>query len=69
MPVETFQEQYITDHTGRQTHVILPVELYERIRPLLDSDDFTVAEAYVAQERVAAADWDAPEMDAYNNSF
>ena len=63
---KTFQEQYITDRVGRQTHVILPVELYERIRPLLDSDDFTVAQAYIAQERVAATDWNVPELDAYD---
>ena len=63
---KTFQEQYITDRAGRQTHVILPVELYERIRPLLDSDDFTVAQAYIAQERVAATDWNVPELDAYD---
>jgi predicted DNA-binding protein len=67
VPVKTFQEQYITDRTGRQTHVILPVELYERLRPLLDNDDFAVTEAYIAQERVATLEWDAPEMDAYDD--
>jgi hypothetical protein len=61
MAVKIFQERYITDRTGRQTHVILPMELYERIRPLLEDDDFAVTEAYVAQERVAALDWNAPE--------
>ena len=67
MAVKAYQEQYITDRAGHQTHVILPVELYERIRPLLGDDDFAVTEACVAQERVAATDWDAPEMDAYDD--
>ena len=67
MPAKTFQERYITDRAGRQTHVILPMEIYKRIRPLLEDDDFTVVEAYVAQERVAALDWNAPEMDAYSS--
>jgi len=40
------------------------MELYQRIRPLLDSNDLTVAEAHIAQ---AATDWDVPEMDAYND--
>jgi len=30
MPVKTFQEQYIADRAGHQTHVILPVELPTR---------------------------------------
>lgn len=67
MRVKTFQERYITDRAGRQTHVILPVRIYERIRPLLEDDDFVVTEAYVAQERVAALDWDASEMDVYDD--
>jgi hypothetical protein len=67
MDVKTFQEQYITDSTGRKTHAILPLELYERIKPLLDDSDFKVAEAYVAQERVAAEDWDALEMSVYDD--
>jgi hypothetical protein len=58
MPAKTFQERYITDRAGRQTHVILPMEIYKRIRPLLEDDDFTV---------VAALDWNAPEMDAYDD--
>lgn len=64
MPANAFQVRYIIDPSGRQTHVILPMELYQRIRPLLDSNDLTVAEAHIAQ---AATDWDVPEMDAYND--
>ena len=66
MPDKTLQQQFITDRIGRKTHVILPMELYERVRPLLDDSDFQIAETYLAQERVAASDWDAPEMDVYN---
>jgi len=35
MAVKTFQEQFITDRAGRKTHVILPLEVYERVRALL----------------------------------
>jgi hypothetical protein len=66
MPVKTLEEQYITDRSGHKTHVILPMDVFERILPLLE-DDFVIPEAYVAQERVAAIDWDAPEMDVYND--
>jgi hypothetical protein len=66
MDVKTFQEQYITDSTGRKTHAILPLEL-ERIKPRLDDSDFKIAEGYVAQERVAAEDWDSPEMSVYDD--
>jgi hypothetical protein len=66
MPVKTLEEQYITDRSGHETHVILPMDIFERILPLLE-DDFVVPEAYVAQERVAATDWDAPEMDVYDD--
>jgi hypothetical protein len=67
MTVRNFQEHFITDRAGRKTHVILPLELYERVRPLLDDSDFQITEAYIAQEQVAAIDWDAPEMDVYND--
>ena len=66
MAAQVFQEQFITDSTGRKTHIILPVELYERVKPLLDDSDWKITEAYCAQERVAAADWDTPAMDVYN---
>ncbi len=65
MPVRTLGEQYITDRSGHKRHVILPINIFERILPLLE-DDFEVTESYVAQERVAAADWDEPGMDVYN---
>ncbi|MBN1138330.1 MAG: hypothetical protein JXM73_17205 [Anaerolineae bacterium] len=66
MLAKALQEQYITDRKGRKTHIILPIDIFERILPLLE-DGFEVTEAYVAQERVAATDWDAPEMGAYDD--
>jgi len=66
MAVKTFQEQFITDRAGRKTHVILPLEVYERVRALLDDSDLQIAETYAAQECVAAADRDTPDMDVYN---
>ena len=46
MTVKTFQEQFITDRAGRKTHVILPMELYERVRALLDDSDFQIVETW-----------------------
>ena len=45
----------------------------ERAAVALETEDavadlrMRVAEAYVAQERVAAEDWDSPEMSVYND--
>ena len=66
MIAQTIQEQYITDATGHRTHVILPVEFYERLKALVMGEDLRIAETYLAQECVAATDWDAPEMEAYD---
>ncbi|HOU14157.1 MAG TPA: hypothetical protein PKZ84_13680 [Anaerolineae bacterium] len=66
MTIQAFQVQYITDMVGQKTHVILPVEVYEWFKSLLDDSQFKIAETYRAQERVAAEDWDAPEMEAYD---
>jgi hypothetical protein len=66
MTTQLSQEQYITDADGHKTHVILPLELYERLKSFLEDSDFQIAETYTAQERVAAADWDTPEMAVYD---
>jgi hypothetical protein len=53
-----------------QTHlqyVLLPLEIYERLRAIFDDSTFEIAETYSAQSRVAgAAGWDDPEMDVYD---
>jgi hypothetical protein len=53
-----------------QTHihyVLLPLEIYERVRAVFDDSDFDLVETYPAQSRVAgAAGWDDPEMDVYD---
>jgi hypothetical protein len=66
MIAQTIQEQYVTDAAGHRTHVILPVEFYERLKMLVGDGKFTLADTYPAQERVAATDWDTPEMEAYD---
>lgn len=66
MIAQTIQEQYITDAAGHITHVILPIEFYERLKAWVVGEDWRIAETYLAQERVAAADWDTPEMEAYD---
>lgn len=54
-----------------QTHVeyvLLPLDLYERMRNLVVDDSFDVRDSYAAQSAVAgAAGWDDAEMDVYDN--
>lgn len=59
---------YVLDAEKQDWYVLLPAADYQRIRALLESEDFDVRQSYPLQERVAAAEgWDAPAMDAYNN--
>ncbi len=55
-----------------QTHlqyVLLPLNVYQRVRAIFGDDSFDVAdEAISAQSAVAgAAGWDDPEMDVYDD--
>ncbi|MSR59463.1 MAG: hypothetical protein EXS05_17770 [Planctomycetaceae bacterium] len=53
-----------------QTHiqyVLLPLDVYERVRAVFDDGTFDVAETYAAQSQVAGAvGWDDPEMAVYD---
>jgi PHD/YefM family antitoxin component YafN of YafNO toxin-antitoxin module len=58
---------YVTNPQNQARYVLLPAEEYERIRALLDEDDFDIRETYALQEKVARAEgWDDPELDVYN---
>ena len=53
-----------------QTHlhyVLLPLNVYQRVRSLFADDSFDVTDSYAAQSAVAgAAGWDDPEMEVYD---
>ena len=56
----------VIDPRTKSAYVLVRREAYDRIRTLLE-DDFTVEDAFRAQlESAAAAGWDDPAMDAYN---
>jgi hypothetical protein len=70
--------QAIADHPGRpvlvfdeatqQTYVLLPVESFQKIEPLLyDDSPPDVDEFLPLAHEALAPDWDAPGMDAYDN--
>ena len=59
---------YVNDPLTQLQYVLIPAEVYQRVRGLIEADDFDVAETYVAQERaLAEAGWDDPALDAYND--
>lgn len=72
------QRQAIADHPGEPVElidevsqarfVLLPAEQFDRIKALLSTDEFDVRESYAAQSAaLAAAGWDDPELDIYND--
>jgi len=72
------QRQAVADHPGepvelvdevsRIRYVLLPADQFERVKALLTNEDFSVSEAYTAQsDALAAAGWDDPELDVYND--
>ena len=59
---------YVVDGTGEVQYVLLPAKQYQRVRPLLESEGFSIRDTYSHQEKVAhAAGWDDPRMAAYDN--
>jgi hypothetical protein len=58
----------LVDEVSHARFVLLPAEQFERIKALLTADDFDVRESYAAQSAaLAAAGWDDPELDIYND--
>ena len=58
----------LVDEASQARYVLLPVEQFERIKALLTTDEFDVRETYAAQSAaLAAAGWDDPELDIYND--
>jgi hypothetical protein len=58
----------LVDETTHARFVLLPAEQFERVKALLTNDEFDVRETYAAQSAaLAAAGWDDPELDIYND--
>jgi hypothetical protein len=56
----------VEDERTKRQYVLLPLEVYRRIRSILD-DEFEISEMYAAQDEALAEVWDDPELDVYNN--
>jgi hypothetical protein len=59
----------LEDERTRAAYVVIPAQLFERVRGLLyDDDPFEITETYAAQSAVAGATgWDAPGMEMYDD--
>ncbi len=56
----------ILDPRTNRSYVLLPAEVYDRVRALLE-DDFDAEDAFQAQiESAAEAGWADPALDVYN---
>ena len=58
----------LIDEASHARYVLLPGEQFDRIKALLTTDEFDIRESYAAQSAaLAAAGWDDPELDLYND--
>ena len=59
---------HVNDPETGEAYVLIPAATYGRVSALVDKGDADVAETYFAQEAAAAAaGWDDPLMDEYND--
>jgi len=58
----------VRDPQTNATYVLVPTEMYERLKTLLAEDQDWVNDAYLAAMAVFARDgWDDPRMDVYDS--
>jgi hypothetical protein len=61
MPVD------IVDPDTQSRYVLLPAETYQRLRALVEADEFDVREAHSLADKVADKEgWNDKAMDAYD---
>jgi len=57
----------LTDPETRQEYVLLPADVYDRLKSLLyDDRDFDPAMGYALADEVMKEDWDDPKMAEYD---
>lgn len=57
----------VEDDETHLHYVLLPINVYQRVRSVLEDESFNVADTYAAQSAAAgAAGWDDPEMSVYD---
>lgn len=58
----------LVDEVSQARYVLVPMEQFDRLNALLATDQFDISETYAAQSAaLAAAGWDDPELDIYND--
>ena len=58
----------VTDPRTQETYVLLNLRVFQRIRALFGSEDYTLEDTYPAQlEAAMRAGWNDPAMDEYND--
>lgn len=56
----------VEDEQSHRLYVLLPLEVYLRVRPIL-RDDFDISDTYAAQDEALARVWDDPELNVYDD--
>lgn len=63
----THRPVQVEDERTRSRYVLVPFEIYQRIRSLFADDEFDIAETYTAQDDALAEVWNDPDLDVYND--
>ena len=57
----------LIDSETKEAYIVLRAELHDRLKHLLEEDDYEITDTYRAQmESALRAGWGDPEMDDYN---
>jgi len=58
----------VTDPRTQKSYVLLGKDVFERIKSLIPSEDYSLADTYRAQvDSAIQAGWNDPVMDEYND--
>ena len=64
---QTRQPVQVEDEQTHRQYVLLPLEVYQRVRSIFRNDEFDISDTYAAQDEALAKVWDDPELDVYDN--
>jgi hypothetical protein len=64
---ETRQPVQVEDEQSHRQYVLLPIEVYQRVRSIFRNDEFDISDTYAAQDEALAVVWGDPELDVYDN--
>ena len=63
----TQQPVEVEDDQTHALYVLLPVDIYQRVRSIIQSDEFDISETSRAQDEAMATVWEDPALDVYND--